>query len=72
MASISALVPCSRVIVLAGDIGYLDEDNHLYITDRLKELIKYKGLQVMVLICCFIAVLLYTTGAGHRKKKKIK
>jgi len=30
-----------------GDIGYLDEDNHLYVTERLKELIKYKGLQVV-------------------------
>lgn len=29
-----------------GDIGYLDDDNHLFISDRLKELIKYKGLQV--------------------------
>ncbi|MGD2101156.1 MAG: AMP-binding protein, partial [Acidimicrobiia bacterium] len=29
-----------------GDIGMVDEDGSWYITDRLKELIKYKGFQV--------------------------
>jgi acyl-CoA synthetase (AMP-forming)/AMP-acid ligase II len=29
-----------------GDIGRVDDEDHWYITDRLKELIKYKGFQV--------------------------
>ncbi len=29
-----------------GDIGRVDADGHLYVVDRLKELIKYKGFQV--------------------------
>ncbi|XP_052743141.1 uncharacterized protein LOC112053001 [Bicyclus anynana] len=29
-----------------GDIGYYDQDKNLFIVDRLKELIKYKGFQV--------------------------
>lgn len=29
-----------------GDIGYVDNDDELFIVDRLKELIKYKGFQV--------------------------
>ena len=29
-----------------GDIGHYDEDEHFFIVDRVKELIKYKGYQV--------------------------
>jgi len=29
-----------------GDVAYVDEDDHTYIVDRVKELIKYKGYQV--------------------------
>lgn len=29
-----------------GDVGYVDRDGNFYITDRVKELIKYKGFQV--------------------------
>ncbi|QCD80398.1 4-coumarate--CoA ligase 2-like [Vigna unguiculata] len=29
-----------------GDIGYIDDDDELFIVDRMKELIKYKGFQV--------------------------
>ena len=29
-----------------GDIGYVDNDDEVFIVDRLKEIIKYKGFQV--------------------------
>jgi acyl-CoA synthetase (AMP-forming)/AMP-acid ligase II len=30
----------------SGDIGHADQDGHFFVVDRLKELIKYKGMQV--------------------------
>ncbi|XP_020215069.1 4-coumarate--CoA ligase 2 [Cajanus cajan] len=29
-----------------GDIGYVDDDDHIFLVERLKELIKFKGFQV--------------------------
>jgi len=30
----------------SGDIGYVDEDGELFIIDRIKDLIKYRGYQI--------------------------
>ena len=38
----------NKYYILSGDIGYYDNDGYFYIVDRIKELIKYKGLQVMI------------------------
>ncbi|KAE9279719.1 hypothetical protein PR003_g28157, partial [Phytophthora rubi] len=32
--------------VRTGDVGYIDQDGYIFIVDRIKELIKYKGHQV--------------------------
>lgn len=37
-----------------GDIGHYDEDEHFFIVDRIKELVKYKGFQA--------------SSATHKKK----
>ena len=33
-------------MVCTGDVAVIDEFEHIYIVDRVKELIKYKGFQV--------------------------
>ncbi|OQS01843.1 4-coumarate-CoA ligase [Thraustotheca clavata] len=43
-ATKSTVTDCG--FVKTGDIGYIDEDHHVFIVDRLKELIKYKGHQI--------------------------
>ena len=37
-----------------GDIGYVDDDDEVFIVDRVKELIKFKGFQV-----CIVFIIIY-------------
>ena len=30
-----------------GDVGFVDDDDEVFIVDRVKEIIKYKGFQVL-------------------------
>lgn len=36
-----------------GDIGYVDDDEEVFIVDRVKELIKFKGFQACILMLHF-------------------
>ena len=33
-------------LIIAGDVGYMDDNDNLFVMDRVKELIKYKAFQV--------------------------
>ena len=41
------LIYFDPLFILQGDIGHFGQDGFLFVTDRLKELIKYKGFQVI-------------------------
>jgi len=48
-----------------GDIGYVDEDDEIFIVDRLKEVIKFKGFQASPFI--FIVLFIFNKCL-HLKK----
>lgn len=43
-----------------GDVGYYDEDGDFFIVDRIKDLIKYKGFQVII---CHVLCDLFSVGS---------
>lgn len=47
-----------------GDIGYIDDDGHVFLVDRIKELIKYKGFQVPY-GCLSIFALMYVNKFAY-------
>ncbi|RRT69810.1 hypothetical protein B296_00032004 [Ensete ventricosum] len=44
-----------------GDVGYVDNDDEVFIVDRVKELIKYKGFQVVNPLTCTACIVLFLT-----------
>jgi non-ribosomal peptide synthetase component E (peptide arylation enzyme) len=50
-----------------GDIGYIDDDGDVFIVERVKELIKYKGFQVRSRV--HLSDQLPETKSKHRSRK---
>ena len=52
-----------RGFLHTGDIGLIDDDDEVFIVDRVKEIIKFKGFQVnfalMSHLCCGLNQLFY-------------
>ena len=44
---------------VSGDVGHYDEEGNIFIVDRIKELIKYKGLQVHTFISIVVFDILF-------------
>ena len=55
------LTPILNLLILAGDIGKANKSKQLVITDRVKELIKYKGFQVKTIKAIYVSSLVIPT-----------